>query len=84
MNQKSVGVAYILLLLLGYLGVHRFYLGRTRSAVVMLLITLIGGFVLLLPLIGLVVAPFLLGADPDLVDRRCVLNTKHGARRHPS
>lgn len=40
-NKKSVGVAYLLWFFFGYFGGHRFYLQRTGSAVVMLLIFLI-------------------------------------------
>jgi TM2 domain-containing membrane protein YozV len=36
-NTKSRGVAIILALFLGGLGVHRFYLGRMKSATLMLL-----------------------------------------------
>jgi TM2 domain-containing membrane protein YozV len=40
-NEKpSAGVAYLLAIFLGVLGAHRFYLGRTGSAVAMLLISL--------------------------------------------
>jgi len=40
-NEKpSVGVAYILLIFIGLLGAHRFYLGRTGSAIVMLILSL--------------------------------------------
>jgi TM2 domain-containing membrane protein YozV len=40
-NEKpSAAVAYILLLFLGLLGAHRFYLGRVGSAIAMLLISL--------------------------------------------
>ena len=40
-NKKSAGLAYVLWFVFGGLGVHRFYLGRPLSALVMLLITLI-------------------------------------------
>lgn len=54
-SQKEVGITYILWLLLGTLGVHRFYLGFNSSAAVMLVLTVLGwitavllvGFVLL-------------------------------------
>lgn len=40
-NEKpSIAVAYILLIFLGVLGAHRFYLGRTGSGIAMLLISL--------------------------------------------
>ena len=41
-NKKSTGIAYLLLILFGGLGVHRFYLGKSGSGVVMLLLTLLG------------------------------------------
>ena len=50
-NKKSALVAYLLLWLLGWLGIHRFYLGRTGSAVGMLCLT-IGASVLLVVGIG--------------------------------
>lgn len=43
--QKSMAVAYLLLLFLGGLGIHRFYLNRTGTGLAMLLI-----FLLSLPL----------------------------------
>jgi len=42
-DAKSVGAAYLLWFFLGGLGGHRFYLGRTGTAVVMLLMTILGG-----------------------------------------
>ncbi|MCP1169795.1 TM2 domain-containing protein [Limimaricola litoreus] len=41
-QSKSVGVAYLLLIFLGGLGAHRFYLGRTASGVAMLLLFILG------------------------------------------
>ena len=41
-NKKSVGASYVLCLLLGGLGAHRFYLGHTGSAVVQLILGLLG------------------------------------------
>lgn len=40
-NKRRLGAAYLLLALAGLLGGHRFYLGRTGTAVIMLLITLL-------------------------------------------
>lgn len=40
--MKDVGVAYLFFLFLGGFGAHRFYLGRAGSAVVLLLLWLIG------------------------------------------
>jgi TM2 domain-containing membrane protein YozV len=41
-SKKSSGVAYLLWFFLGGLGGHRFYLGRTGSAVGMIALTVIG------------------------------------------
>ncbi|WP_241049332.1 TM2 domain-containing protein [Achromobacter xylosoxidans] len=41
-NRKSVGVAYLLWFFLGSAGGHRFYTGRTGSAVAMLALTIVG------------------------------------------
>jgi TM2 domain-containing membrane protein YozV len=39
-NEKpSTGTAYLLAIFLGWFGAHRFYLGRTGSAVTMLILT---------------------------------------------
>lgn len=46
-NEKSKGVAYLLWLFLGWLGAHRFYAGKTKSAVVQMLLSFtVVGFVL--------------------------------------
>lgn len=55
-NRKSVGAAYLLWFFLGSLGGHRFYTGRTGSAIAMLALAVLGfafsvagvGFALLL------------------------------------
>lgn len=41
-NRKSVGVAYLLWFFLGSAGGHRFYTGRTGSAIAMLALTIAG------------------------------------------
>lgn len=41
-EAKSTGAAYLIWLFLGMLGGHRFYLGRTGSAVTQLLMFIIG------------------------------------------
>jgi TM2 domain-containing membrane protein YozV len=41
-NSKSVGVAYLLWFFLGGFGGHRFYSGKTGSAVAQLLLMLLG------------------------------------------
>lgn len=40
-TKKSLPVSYILWWFLGTFGAHRFYMGRTSSAIVMLVITLV-------------------------------------------
>lgn len=42
-QKKSVGVAYLLWLFLGTLGGHRFYVGRKATAIIQLLLTIVGG-----------------------------------------
>ena len=41
-NRKSTGVSYLLWFFLGSFGAHRFYLGQTGTAVVQLLLLLLG------------------------------------------
>ncbi len=41
-NRKSAGVAYLLLIFLGGFGAHRFYLGKTGTAVGQLALSLLG------------------------------------------
>lgn len=65
-RKKSVAGAYVLWLFLGLLGAHRFYLGRTGSAVIMLLLSL--SFVgLVVTAVWFVVDAFLL---PRMTDDR--------------
>ena len=69
-NKKSTGLAYVLWFFLGSLGAHRFYLGRTGSAVGMLVLFILGwmtvwalglGLIFLIPLgIWLLVDIFLI------------------------
>ena len=68
-NKKSVGLAFLFWFFLGGLGGHRFYLGRTGSAVAQLLMSIFGwltvwfflGLFLLIPLgIWLLVDAFLI------------------------
>ena len=39
-DSKGVGVAYLLWFFFGFIGGHRFYLGRTKSAIFMLVLAL--------------------------------------------
>lgn len=41
-TEKSMGVAYALLIFLGQLGLHRFYLNRVGTGVAQLLLGLVG------------------------------------------
>jgi len=41
-EAKSTGAAYLIWLFLGGLGGHRFYLGRTGSGIIMLLLSIVG------------------------------------------
>ncbi|MCS0495864.1 TM2 domain-containing protein [Ancylobacter mangrovi] len=52
-NKKSLGVAYVLWFFLGGVGGHRFYSGRTGSAVAQLLLT-VAGVILAAAGVGLV------------------------------
>lgn len=66
-NEKSKGVAYILWLLFGWLGVHRFYAGKTKSGLAQLLLTLsVVGFVLV-SLWWWLIDAFLI---PDMINER--------------
>ncbi|WP_307365354.1 NINE protein [Brevundimonas sp. SORGH_AS_0993] len=70
-NKKSVGVAYLLWFFTGGVGGHRFYLGRTGSAVFQLVLAILGwtlllaagfGLLFLIPLgIWLLIDAFTLG-----------------------
>lgn len=76
-DSKSPAVVYLLLIFFGWFGIHRFYLGRTISAVIMLLLTLIGFFTLL-PLfvvgfwcfIDLFLIPGMIRADSEKLRER--------------
>ena len=46
-NKKSVIVAYLLLFFFGWIGVHRFYAGATKSAVIWICIFLLSWLFLL-------------------------------------
>ena len=68
-EAKSIVLAYLLLVFVGYFGGHRFYLGRPFSAIVLLLLFLLGyvsrfagiGFIILgMVLIWLLIDAFLI------------------------
>lgn len=69
-SKKSTGVAYLLWFFTGGIGGHRFYMGRTGSAVFQLILSILGwttvwfglGFLFLIPLgIWLLIDAFTLG-----------------------
>ncbi len=41
-NKKSLGVTYLLWFFLSTLGDHRFYMGKTGSAIAILVLTILG------------------------------------------
>lgn len=82
-EAKSVGLAYILLIFLGGLGIHRFYLGATGTGAAILVLFILGfltlpiglGFVLLLGvgiwlLVDLFMIPGMVQADKDALRLR--------------
>lgn len=64
-RPKSIGVAYLLWLFFGMLGAHRFYLGRTGTAIAILLLTLISA---VLSFVGIGLLLFLIPAIWVLID----------------
>ncbi len=64
-RPKSIGVAYVLWLFFGMLGAHRFYLGRTGTAIAILLLTLISA---ILSFVGIGLLLFLIPAIWVLID----------------
>lgn len=88
-EKKSTGVAYLLWFLFGGLGVHRFYLGKTGSAVAMMLLTIlgaltlviyVGAFLLLAMAIWLLVDAFLIPGmiQADSQAKRLVISNEIG------
>ncbi len=52
-RKKETFVAYLIWFVLGAFGIHRFYLGRSASGLVMLILTVLGGPILVAGLIAL-------------------------------
>ncbi|MFQ3622296.1 MAG: NINE protein [Acetobacteraceae bacterium] len=55
-RKKSAGVAYLLWLFLGGLGLHRFYLRRYASGSALILILLLSLLLLFIPILNLIAA----------------------------
>ncbi|WP_217588252.1 TM2 domain-containing protein [Lentibacillus saliphilus] len=79
---KSTLVSYLLLIFFGTLGIHRFYLGRTATGVIQLVLTIVGwltaiilvGFVLIIivgiwVLIDLFLIPGIIAEDNQRLER---------------
>ena len=56
MKKKDKVAAGVLAILLGYFGVHKFYLGCTTAGLIMLLLTIFGIFLVFPPLIISIIA----------------------------
>jgi len=41
-RKKSLPLTYVLLVFLGFLGVHKFYLGKTKQGLLYLLLSVVG------------------------------------------
>jgi TM2 domain-containing membrane protein YozV len=72
--MKSKGVAYLLWFFLGFFSAHRFYLGKTGSAILYLLTGQIFG-------IGWLVDLFLLGGMVDQYNTQNEVNTIKAATK---
>ncbi|WP_347267139.1 TM2 domain-containing protein [Paracoccus sp. (in: a-proteobacteria)] len=66
-RAKSTGTAYLLWFFLGSLGGHRFYLGKTGTAMLMLACTVIGLFTLFPLLVTLLIGLYDLFTLPSQV-----------------
>lgn len=98
-DGKSVVVAYLLLIFVGWFGVHRFYLGRTGSALAQLLMTLFGlvtlvGIIGIIPLaivgiwlvVDLFLVPGIVQSQKDVMRQRLtqeILLARHPAPMRP-
>lgn len=76
-NSKNITVAYLLWLIVGVLGGHRYYLGRTRSAIAMtvLTITVVGGVISAIwALVDLFLIPGIINEDKQRVEQEAINN----------
>jgi TM2 domain-containing membrane protein YozV len=82
-NEKpSSGVAYLLAIFLGPLGAHRFYLGRTGTGVIMLILSItFFGLIITLPwtLIDLFLIPGIIREKIEIMRRDFTLSAAAAA-----
>ncbi|WP_374301588.1 TM2 domain-containing protein [Paracoccus sp. (in: a-proteobacteria)] len=91
-DVKSPVVAYLLLIFLGMFGAHRFYLGKTGTAITMLILTILGiatailavGFVLLLAVgiwtfVDIFLIPGMIREEKEQMRQRLTMDAIHGA-----
>lgn len=89
-DAKSPVVAYLLLIFLGMFGAHRFYLGKTGTAVTMLILTILGiatallavGFLLLAAvgvwtLVDIFLVPGLIREEKEQMRQRLTMDSIH-------
>ena len=77
MNEKNIGIAYLLWFFFGVLGIHRFYLGRTTTGIIWLLT---GG----LFLVGWIVDLFLIPGMVETYNLSLRLARVEGSRTPPA
>lgn len=81
-KSKSIGVAYVFLILLGSLGAHRFYLGKTGTAIGLLAVTILTGwFTLFIPTIIWIIVdacliPNYIAADEERIRKEAASEVK--------
>ena len=69
-NDRNRYVAAAIALLIGWLGIHRFYLGRTGSAIVMLVLSCtIAGLVVSMPWAFIDMIRYLMMSDREFAER---------------
>ncbi|MFD2814871.1 TM2 domain-containing protein [Paracoccus aerius] len=89
-DAKSPVAAYLLLIFLGMFGAHRFYLGKTGTAITMLILTFVGivtailavGFILLFAvgiwtLVDIFLIPGLIRDEKDQMRQRLTVEAVH-------
>lgn len=91
-DAKSAGIAYALWFFTGYLGGHRFYLGKTGTAVAQLILFILGiltsllfvGFILLAAvgiwvLVDAFLIPGMIRSDKDLLRAKLLTDAQMAA-----